>query len=134
MFYVIILIILSLISTFAFGNIVRLKSAAIGNKWPQNIIPYVISEAYIKSDRELIEKTLRSLESNIAINEKKCIQFVPRKNHQSYIRFQDADDCSSAVGYFSGLNVLKLSKKKCIRKGLILHELMHGYGFLLEFE
>lgn len=122
-----ILIILS--SIVSFGEFERLKRTAVGNKWPQSTIPYVISESYANSDREFIEKTIRELESKVAINGINCIKFVPRDNQKSYISFQDADRCSSNIGYFPGLNTIRLSKNGCIRKGIILHEIMHGWVY-----
>jgi hypothetical protein len=107
------------------GESSRTKRTAVGNKWPENIIPYVISDHYADSDREFIQKIIRVLETSITVNGNKCLQFVPRKVETSYMSFQDSDKCASNIGYIQGENVIKLAKSGCIRKGIILHEIMH---------
>jgi hypothetical protein len=115
-----------LISNFAAGS-EKVKRTATGNKWPDNEIPYEISGKYAASDQEFIEKTIRIFESSLSLDDKKCLKFVPRTTQKSYIHFVDSDRCSSHVGFSVGMNEIKLSKAGCIRKGIILHEIMHRF-------
>ena len=123
MFYAFIIVLTTI--CYCDSEFSRIKRTAVGNKWPENIIPYVISDSYADSDREFIQKIIKVFESSIAVNNKKCLQFVHRKDETSFMSFQDSDKCASNIGYIRGINTIKLSKTGCIRKGIILHEIMH---------
>ena len=114
------------ISILIESKAIKVKRTATGKKWPQNIVPYAISHTYGDSDRGFITKNIQIFESSLAVDGKKCLQFVPRTTESSYVIFQDSDKCASNIGYYHGQNIIHLAKSHCIRKGIILHEIMHA--------
>ena len=61
-------------------------------KWPNGVIPYVISSAFNSRERSVIAKAMKEY------HEKTCIRFVPRTSERGYINIMKGSGCSSSVG------------------------------------
>lgn len=55
-------------------------------RWPNNTVPYVLSEKHTKEQHEFIVKAMKEIESHT------CITFKERSNENDYLQFE--------VGYF----------------------------------
>ena len=68
------------------------KNAKDNARWPDGIIPYVISS----NDAKFQDVVLDGIKS---FNHKTCLKFVPRNSEKYYINIRDdGDRCSSSVG------------------------------------
>ncbi|XP_050727620.1 zinc metalloproteinase nas-4-like isoform X2 [Eriocheir sinensis] len=94
----------------------------IHRRWPNGIIPYVISQAYDKYARGTIAKAMSEFHI------KSCIRFVPRTIEKDYIHILKGDGCSSSVGRMHGAQEVSLGPG-CIYVGIVIHEFMHAAGF-----
>ncbi|XP_068249144.1 zinc metalloproteinase nas-4-like isoform X2 [Palaemon carinicauda] len=91
-------------------------------RWPNGVIPYVISSTYSKSERNSIALAMKSFHENT------CIRFVPREDQRDYIHILKGDGCSSSVGMVGGAQAVSLGPG-CVYAGIAMHELMHAVGF-----
>lgn len=64
---------------------------------------------------------------------KTCIRFRPySKTDLAWIDIkQDWSGCWSSVGMKSEGQVVNLGSKKCRQQGVVIHELMHAIGFVI---
>ena len=72
---------------------------------------------------------MRKIESQVGSD---CIEFVPRTNEQTFILIDGTQGgCYSWVGMQqrAGGQVVSLSTRGCMYKGIIMHELLHAVGF-----
>ena len=60
-----------------------------------------------------------------------CIVFVPRTTQADYLNiYNDATGCWSYVGRIRGGQSLNVHNGGgCVRKGIVMHELLHAIGF-----
>lgn len=67
------------------------------------------------------------------ISRKTCIRFREKDLWDFTYVFvnRDSEDCSSLVGRFIGSQYLNLGPK-CVKPGIVLHELMHTIGYFHE--
>ncbi|XP_037794282.1 zinc metalloproteinase nas-4-like [Penaeus monodon] len=91
-------------------------------RWPNGVIPYVISSSYNKRERGTIATAMSKYHENT------CIRFVPRTFEKDYIHIIKGDGCSSSVGRVGGAQALSLGPG-CIYVGIVMHEMMHAAGF-----
>ncbi|XP_063600701.1 zinc metalloproteinase nas-4-like [Penaeus indicus] len=100
------------------------KNAIINLKrrWPNGVIPYVISSSYNKNERATIAMAMGSY------HQKTCLRFVPRMMERDYIHIIKGDGCSSSVGRVGGAQAVSLGPG-CLYVGIVMHELMHAAGF-----
>jgi hypothetical protein len=107
----------------------RFRRSPVGPVWPSKKIPYAFSNIleFDFEARVIIERAIKKFEISLAIDGEPCLDFTPRKNEKDYILFVDNGDCSSGIGFYSGVNRISLSKY-CYQEGTIMHELMHRLG------
>lgn len=91
-------------------------------RWPNGVVPYVISGSYDDSERGYIAMAMKNF------HESTCIRFVPRSHEKDYIHILKGDGCSSSVGRVGGAQAVSLGPG-CIYTGIAMHELMHACGF-----
>lgn len=65
-----------------------------------------------------------------AIERETCIRFKPRKHEYDYINIFSGKYCKSNLGRTGGGQEMSLNKKKCMEKGIIMHELLHALGYI----
>ncbi|XP_041364647.1 MAM and LDL-receptor class A domain-containing protein 1-like isoform X2 [Gigantopelta aegis] len=90
--------------------------------WLNRTVPYIISAAYDKDQRNEMLGAMNEFEANT------CIRFRPRRREPDYINIKPEGSCSSAVGRQGGEQTVSIGAG-CNRKGTIMHELMHALGF-----
>lgn len=105
--------------------------------WTNGIIPYEISSGFEPQERAFLVDIMQKMESEIAINNVKCIQFRQRiPSDPYYIVIKEAlEGCSSTVGQNTGVDMertVALDKDICFSQPLIMHELLHVLGFYHE--
>ncbi|XP_054653096.1 high choriolytic enzyme 1-like [Dunckerocampus dactyliophorus] len=86
-------------------------------------VPYAISSQFSSSERQKIEKAMRSFHGST------CIRFVPRRNEYDYISFESRGGCFSDLGRQGGGQVLSINRQGCVYHGIIQHEINHALGF-----
>ncbi|GMT35506.1 hypothetical protein PFISCL1PPCAC_26803, partial [Pristionchus fissidentatus] len=92
------------------------------NRWPNNIVPYIISSKYSAENRRFIKSSLDSLQSL------SCFKFVQRSTQADYIEISPLDGCYSFVGRVGGRQPVSLSVD-CLADYIIWHEILHVLGF-----
>lgn len=103
---------------------------AVTNKnarWPVATVPYLLDPAYDEKEADIIISAMEEIENSTS-----CIKFVPRKEERDFIGIYSGNGCWASLGRADGIQLLSLQKSKCIVKGVAMHELMHGIGFLHE--
>ena len=63
------------------------------------------------------------------IQDKSCIQFVPRTTEEDYVRIVNSNGCFSAIGRSKGSQDLSLQRNRCVSVETVIHEFMHALGF-----
>ncbi|KAG7153502.1 Zinc metalloproteinase nas-13-like 2 [Homarus americanus] len=91
-------------------------------RWPNGVIPYVISSSYNSHERGTIAMAIKKYHDTT------CIRLVPRTIERDYIHILKGDGCSSSVGRIGGAQVVSLGPG-CLYVGIVMHELMHAAGF-----
>ncbi|KAG1668557.1 Zinc metalloproteinase nas-7 [Nymphon striatum] len=91
-------------------------------KWPNAVIPYVISRHYNSAERAVIAKAMKFYLTYT------CVKFTPRTNQRDYIHITRGSGCSSHVGRRGGVQYVSLGYG-CVASGTVQHELMHAAGF-----
>ncbi|XP_044729304.1 zinc metalloproteinase nas-15-like [Chrysoperla carnea] len=97
------------------------------HRWPNGIVPYEIEKDDF-SDEEIDEiKNVIKYYHN-----ETCIQFKKRDDtDDAWLTFRgDNEGCYSSVGRKGdGGQTINLKPPKCVRKGIITHEMLHALGF-----
>ena len=110
LYFLICLLALALVfDTVKSSTLSRQRRSPIGPVWPTKKIPYAFSNI-IEFDfeaRATIERAIKLFEISLTIDGDSCIEFVPRKSESNYILFVDGGDCSSGIGYYSGVNRIR---------------------------
>jgi hypothetical protein len=98
------------------------------SRWPNGVVPYVISSSISSTDRDVI---LRAMD---VYKRDTCIRFVPRSSETDYISIENSNTgCWSSVGRVGKRQIVNLQSPGCTnRPGTAMHELMHALGFLHE--
>ena len=91
-------------------------------KWPNGVVPYVISQDFSADQRALIAKAMEEYHT------KTCIKFIPRTSENAYIHFLKGPICSSDVGRSGTEQSVNLADG--CDKPSIMHELMHAIGII----
>lgn len=86
------------------------------------IFKQVLSQA--SEERSLMRYAMDSIESET------CIRFKPRKHEYDYINIYSGKYCKSNLGRTGGGQEMSLNKKRCMEKGIIIHELLHALGYI----
>ncbi|XP_046819695.1 zinc metalloproteinase nas-4-like [Vespa crabro] len=98
-------------------------------RWPNGIIPYMISPYFDERQRKLIHDAMEEYRKYT------CIKFKPYIGEESdYIRITaGTTGCWSSVGKIGGRQDVNLQVPGCVTKiGTVIHELMHAVGFFHE--
>ncbi|XP_058788817.1 zinc metalloproteinase nas-13-like [Phymastichus coffea] len=98
-------------------------------RWPDGVIPYIMSPFFNQKQRRVIFEAMDDYHKYT------CIRFKEYKGEESdYIRITAGNTgCWSAVGRVGGRQDVNLQVPGCVtKKGTIIHELMHAVGFLHE--
>ncbi|CAF1223033.1 unnamed protein product [Rotaria sordida] len=103
-------------------------------RWPNGIVPYIITSDYDTRARNTIINAMRTLESLTAVNNVPCVQFRERvpSDGEYFITIRDGRGCSSMVGRYTGYRAdrqVTLENPGCLNTGTIMHELIHSLGF-----
>ncbi|XP_047494371.1 zinc metalloproteinase nas-4-like isoform X3 [Penaeus chinensis] len=108
----------------AMNEPVLLRNAMVdmSRRWPNGVIPYVISSSYNTNERATIAMAIAQY------HEKTCLRLVPRTIERDYIHLLKGDGCSSSVGRVGGAQKVSLGPG-CLYVGIVMHELMHVAGF-----
>ncbi|KRZ24175.1 Zinc metalloproteinase nas-4 [Trichinella pseudospiralis] len=96
-------------------------------RWPNGVVPYILSDRYGKKSRKVIARAMQM------IQEQTCIRFVPNKKYKyrDYVNIEPIDGCYSYIGRVGGEQPISLTSN-CIQEGVIIHELLHALGFIHE--
>ncbi|XP_033747056.1 LOW QUALITY PROTEIN: uncharacterized protein LOC117332279 [Pecten maximus] len=95
------------------------------NLWNTRLVPYIIDPLFETSEERDIHAAIEEY------HQKTCIRFVPRTNEEDYIRLTKIDGCYSKIGRVGGGQNVSLVSA-CLKKGTVIHELMHVLGFFHE--
>ncbi|KAG7197620.1 hypothetical protein KM043_013402 [Ampulex compressa] len=98
-------------------------------RWPDGIVPYMLSPYFNTAQRNLIYDAMNDYHKYT------CIKFKPYTGDESdYIRITAGNTgCWSSVGRIGGRQDVNLQVPGCMsKKGTVIHELMHAIGFLHE--
>lgn len=93
--------------------------------WKSRMVPYAVSSQYSNFAKSQIAAAIEEY------NRRTCIQFVPRTTESDYLYLAPDDGCYSMVGRAGGKQTVSLGSG-CLKKGVIIHELMHAVGFFHE--
>ncbi|KAM0734297.1 Zinc metalloproteinase nas-8 [Formica fusca] len=103
--------------------------AAVSARWPNSIIPFVISPYFNAQQQKAIYDAMDDYHRYT------CIRFKPYTGEENdYIRITAGNSgCWSSVGRIGGRQDVNLQVPGCLtQKGTVIHELMHAVGFLHE--
>ncbi len=100
-------------------------------RWPNATVPYTFADdwndpAMVGDENGAMRVTI--LAAMDAIEAVTAVRFVPRTSQDDYVRFRDADGCSSNVGRQGGRQDVKLALG-CNNTWIVVHELLHALGF-----
>lgn len=97
----------------------------INRTWKSKLIPYTISSQYSNYAKSQIALAVDEY------NRRTCVRLVPKTSEFDYIHIAPDDGCYSMVGRAGGKQTVSLGSG-CLKKGVIIHELMHAIGFFHE--
>ncbi|KAM4602587.1 low choriolytic enzyme-like [Polymixia lowei] len=101
---------------------------ARGCLWPKSSngqvsVPYRISREYSQRERNTIREGLQSFSNST------CIRFTPRRRQRDFVDIRSLSGCFSFVGRRGNGQTVSLSRRGCVYKSTIQHELLHALGF-----
>lgn len=65
-----------------------------------------------------------------AIERETCIRFRPRTFEKDFVNIFSGRYCKSNLGRTGGAQDLSLNWKLCLKKGIVIHELLHALGYI----
>ncbi|XP_011704691.1 PREDICTED: zinc metalloproteinase nas-7-like [Wasmannia auropunctata] len=97
-------------------------------RWPNCVVPYEINGDFDDNQMALIQAAMDDYSQST------CIKFVPRTartDEEDYVSITSEDTgCHSNIGRIGGEQIVNLQIPGCvIKKGTVIHELMHAIGF-----
>ncbi|GFT09957.1 zinc metalloproteinase nas-15 [Nephila pilipes] len=95
-------------------------------RWPNGIVIYTLDEIYSESEKALLRSAMDEFEKQT------CIKWVERTEEDNYVEIYSEMGCWSELGRVGGVQSLSLESPDCMKKGVIMHEMMHALGFLHE--
>ena len=100
-------------------------------RWPNATVPYTFADDW--DDPTILGNENGAMRATIlaamdAIEAVTAVRFVPRTSQDDYVRFRDADGCSSYVGRQGGRQDVNLALG-CNNTWIVVHELLHALGF-----
>uniref|UniRef100_A0A182Y6I3 Metalloendopeptidase n=1 Tax=Anopheles stephensi TaxID=30069 RepID=A0A182Y6I3_ANOST len=105
-------------------------SAFPNARWPNAVIPYVITNTFTADQRTTIQSGMAQIAAAT------CVRFVPRTSEAIYLTVGNGESgCWSYVGRSTRNteNQVNLQSPECVDIGTVVHELMHAIGFYHEF-
>ena len=92
-------------------------------KWPNAVIPYVLSAFFTWEERKVIANAIGFY------NATTCIRMIPRTTERDFVHIvRGGRGCSSSVGRIGHEQILTLPAH-CVHIPVVLHEIMHAAGF-----
>ncbi|XP_069944309.1 astacin-like [Cherax quadricarinatus] len=105
-------------------------------RWNNATVPYLVSDLYLPSEREMIERAVATL------NFMTCVRFVPwdgsAQDYLTFVPVKQPAGCWSFVGKRGGQQVVSLQapdshSKRCFTAlGKPIHEILHALGIFHE--
>ncbi|XP_061612026.1 low choriolytic enzyme-like [Phyllopteryx taeniolatus] len=97
-------------------------------RWPKAsdglvYVPYLLSPQYSAEERETILNGLQSFAAST------CIRFTPHNGQRDFVDIQSRSGCYSFIGRRGRGQVVSLSRRGCVFRQIIQHELLHALGF-----
>ncbi|XP_058817724.1 low choriolytic enzyme-like [Topomyia yanbarensis] len=95
-------------------------------RWPKGIVPvYIAENNFADKGKQVIREALK------VISKKTCIKFRRyREEDTSWVVFRsNASGCWSSVGMYPGGQTVNLQKPSCVRRNIVIHEVLHALGF-----
>uniref|UniRef100_A0A182W0X2 Metalloendopeptidase n=1 Tax=Anopheles minimus TaxID=112268 RepID=A0A182W0X2_9DIPT len=105
-------------------------SAFPNARWPNALVPYVISGTFTAAQQSVIESGMAQIAGAT------CVRFVARTTQTIYLTIGNGESgCWSYVGRSTRNteNQVNLQSPECVDIGTVVHELMHALGFYHEF-
>lgn len=103
------------------------RNGIIGDarRWPNATVPFFIDENFEDSEIMTILAAMQEYHNRT------CVRFRPYvEGDKNWIEIvSDYGGCWSAVGMLDQGQTVNLHSPKCIRHGVVVHELMHVLGF-----
>nr|XP_011415611.1 astacin-like [Crassostrea gigas] len=98
--------------------------------WPHGVVHWTIDSHHsaIPSHVQLFKDAMQEIMDKTMVNGKKCIDFQPRTSQAAYIQFSYGSGCHTPVGYHGRRSDVTLGTG-CLRKGTVMHEVLHALGF-----
>lgn len=98
--------------------------------WPHGVVHWTIDSHHsaIPSHVQLFKDAMQEIMDKTMVNGKKCIDFQPRTSQAAYIQFSYGSGCHTPVGYHGRRSDVTLGNG-CLRKGTVMHEVLHALGF-----
>uniref|UniRef100_A0A1B6HU16 Metalloendopeptidase n=1 Tax=Homalodisca liturata TaxID=320908 RepID=A0A1B6HU16_9HEMI len=95
-------------------------------RWPRGVVPFDFSPEFNTSDKRIVYHAMNEIET------KTCIDFRPRSRRDiDYVIIQDnrtKPGCYSSVGRKGNRQHVNLARPRCMKHGVIMHELLHALG------
>ncbi|CAH1793703.1 unnamed protein product [Owenia fusiformis] len=98
------------------------------SRWPNGVVPYVIDSSYERWELDVIKAAMEEITMATAFKGTNCISFKQRTIDKDYVKISPIGGCYSRVGVAGKEQPISISKG-CVRKGTIMHELLHTLGF-----
>ncbi|XP_057306733.1 zinc metalloproteinase nas-14-like [Hydractinia symbiolongicarpus] len=102
-----------------------------GWRWPNGIVPYVISNDFSQTTKDIIKKSMQDIETVAS-----CIHFVEHSEGFQpidHVYIYSGRGCSSYIGRTTGRQEISLQNPGCTGSTAIpTHELLHALGFFHE--
>ncbi|GIX76748.1 zinc metalloproteinase nas-15, partial [Caerostris darwini] len=95
-------------------------------RWPDGVVAYILDDIYSDDERELIRSAMDEFEKQT------CIKWVERTDESDFVEIYSDMGCFSELGRLGGVQSLSLESPTCMKKGVIMHEMMHALGFMHE--
>jgi len=94
-------------------------------RWPKNrsgqvVVPFLFDwiTNYSTAEKDVIRRGMNDIEKYT------CIRFIERSIENDFLRIFSDNGCYSALGRRGGMQPISLSKKGCIYKRTVTHELV----------
>ncbi|XP_054713347.1 zinc metalloproteinase nas-14-like [Uloborus diversus] len=95
-------------------------------RWPNGVVIYQLDETYTDEDINMIRSAISEFEAQT------CVSWVERTDEDIYVEIENDMGCWSELGRVGGVQSLSLEAPLCMKKGVVMHEMMHTLGFLHE--
>jgi len=104
----------------------RAISRSASELWPNKLVPYIIDENFNDTDRKIIAWSIKQLEDN------SCVKWREKEaDDKSWVIIEKTEEykCEGSIGKALGAKHYLILGPPCVRKVVVLHEMMHILGF-----